>query len=65
MDKKDELVKFKVLLIGPSGTHYSIQEWERLLFFKNMSIINLPTTTRSPPEYSISPKMSKSTRRIR
>lgn len=64
MDKKDDIIKFKVLLIGPSGTYSHIQELARLLFFKNMSITNLHMTTRSPQESNISPKMCKSTRRI-
>ena len=64
MDKKDEVVKFKVLLIGPSGTSSKIKELVRPLSFKNTSITNSHMTTRSPPEFSISLKMSKLMRRI-
>jgi hypothetical protein len=59
MDKKDEVIKFKVLLIGPTGISSNIKVLARPLSYKNTSITNSHMTTRSPPEFSISQKMSK------
>ncbi len=44
--KKDEIPRFKILLIGPSGTHRIIQELARHHFCSNTSKINFLMTIR-------------------
>lgn len=63
MSKKDESVKFKILLIGPSGTHPLIQELARPRFSSSTSRINFHTTIKSPQALSSSPKRYRSTKR--